>query len=159
MQASESLYCLCQLPLVFYCLTRRSVQLSSVQSLSRVRLFVTAWTAASQASLFITNSWSLHKLGSIELVMPSNHLIPCWPLLLPPSIFPSITVFSSKSVLRIRWAKFWSFSLNISPSNEYSVLISFRITGWISLKSKGLSKLLSNTRIQKHQFFSVQPSL
>ena len=119
----------------------------------------TPWTAARKDSLFITNSWSLHKLGSIELVMPSNHLIPCWPLLLPPSIFPSITVFSSKSVLRIRWAKFWSFSLNISPSNEYSVLISFRITGWISLKSKGLSKLLSNTRIQKHQFFSTQLSL
>ena len=98
---------------------------SSVQLLSRVRLFVTPWTTARQASLSITNSWSFFKLMSIELVMPSNHLILCRPLLFPPSIFPSIRVFSNESVLRIRWPKDWSFSFNISPSNEYSGLISF----------------------------------
>ena len=99
---------------------------SSVQSVSRVRLFVTLWTAARQASLSITNSQSLLKLMSIEFVMPSNHLILCHPLL-PPLIFPSIRVFSNESVLRIRWPKYWSFSFKISPSNEYSGLISFRI--------------------------------
>ena len=98
-----------------------------VQSLSRVWLFATPWTAANQASLSITNSWSLPKLMSIESVMPSNHLILCCPLLLPPSIFPSITVFSSESALRIRWPKYWSFSFSISPSSEYSGLISFRM--------------------------------
>ena len=97
-------------------------QCSSVQSLSRVQLFVTPCTAAHKASLSITNSWSLLKLISIELVMPSNHLILCCPLLLPSSIFPSIRVFSNESVLRIRWPKNWSFSFNISPSNEYSGL-------------------------------------
>ena len=91
---------------------------SSVQSLSHVRLSVTPWTAACQASLSITNFWSLLKLMSIELVMPSNHLILCHPLLLPPSIFPSIRVFSNESALHIRWPKYWSFSFNISPSNE-----------------------------------------
>ena len=109
-----------------------SVQFSSVQSLSRVRLFATPWTAAHQASLSITNSRSLLKLLSIESVMPSNHLILCRPLLLPPSIFPSIRVFSNESVLRIRWPKYWSFSYNISPSNEYSGLISFRMD-WLDL--------------------------
>ena len=99
---------------------------SSVQSLSHVRLFATPWTASRQASLTITNSWSLLKLMSIESVMPSNHLILCHPLLLP-SIFPSIRVFFNESVLHIRWPKFWSFSFNISPSNEHSGLISFRI--------------------------------
>jgi len=94
-----------------------SVQL--VQSLSRVQIFATPWTAAPQASLSITNSWSLLKFMSIESVMPSNHLILCHPLLLPPSIFPSIRVFSNESVLRIRWPKYWNFSFNISPSNEY----------------------------------------
>ena len=98
----------------------------SVQSLSRVRLFVTPWTAARQASLSITNSQSLLKLMSIESVMPSNHLILCHPLLLP-SIFPSIRVFSNESALRIKWPKDWTFSFSISPSNEYSGLISFRI--------------------------------
>ena len=93
---------------------------TSVQSLSRVWLFVTPWTAAHQASLSITNLQSLLKLMSIEWVMPSNHLILCHPLLLLPSIFPSIRVFSKESVLHIRWPKFWSFSFNISPSNEYS---------------------------------------
>ena len=101
-------------------------EFSSVQSLSRVWLFETPWTAARQASLSITNSRSLLRLISIELVMPSNHLILCHPLLLP-SVFPSIRVFSSKSVLCIRWPKYWSFSFSISLSSEYSGLISFRI--------------------------------
>ena len=100
---------------------------SSVQSLSYVQLFVTPWAAAHQASLSVTNSQNLLKLMSIELVMPSNHLMLCWLLLLPPSIFPSIRVFSNESVLHITWPKYWSFSLSISPSNEYSGLISFRI--------------------------------
>ncbi|KAB0339291.1 hypothetical protein FD755_024998 [Muntiacus reevesi] len=104
----------------------------TVQLLCHVRLFVTPWTAAHQASLFITNSQSLLKLMSIELVMPFNHLILCHPLLLPPSLFPRITVFSNESVLRIRWPKYWSFSFNISPSNEYSRLISFRMD-WLDL--------------------------
>ena len=99
-----------------------SFQFSSVQSLSRVWLFATPWTAARQASLSITNSWSLCKLMSIELVIPSNHLILCRPLLLPPSVFPSIRVFSDESILCIRWPKYWSFSFSISPSNEYSGL-------------------------------------
>ena len=106
--------------------------ISSVQSLSRVQLFATPWTAASQASLSITNYQSLFKLMSIELVMPSNHLILCRPFLLLPSIFPSITVFSNESVLRIRWPKYWSFTFSISPSNEYWGLISFRMD-WLDL--------------------------
>ena len=105
-----------------------ALQFSSVQLLSRVRLFVTLGTAACQASLSITNSWSLLKLMSIELVMPSSHLILC-PSLLLPSIFPSIRVFSNESVLCIRWPKFWSFSFSISPSNEQSTMISFRMDG------------------------------
>ena len=104
---------------------------SSVQSLRRVQLFVTPWTAARQASLSITNSRSLLKLMSIELVMPSNHLILCRPLLFLPLLFPSIRVFSSESVLHIRWPKYWSFSFSISPSNEYSGLISFM--DWLDL--------------------------
>ena len=104
-----------------------SVFLLSVQSLSSVWLFVTPWTAAHQASLSITNSQRLLKLMSIESVMPSNHIIHCGPLLLPPSIFPSIRVFSDESVLHIRWPKYWSFSINICPSNKYSGLISFRM--------------------------------
>ena len=103
------------------------IQFCSVQSLSRVRLLATPWTAAHQASLSITNSQSLLKLMSIESVMPSNQLILCHPLLLLPSIFPSIGIFSNKSALHIRWPKYWSFNFNISPSNEYSGLISFRI--------------------------------
>ena len=113
--------------------------LSSVQSL---RLFVTPWTAAHQASLSITNSWSLIKLMSIELVTPSNHLILCHPLLLLPSIFPSIRVFSSESVLRIRWPKYWSFSFSLSPSNEYSVLIFFRMDWLDFLAVQGTLKCL-----------------
>ena len=105
---------------------------SSVQSLSRVRLFATPWTAALQASLSITNSRSLLQIMSIESVMPSNHLVFCRPLLLPPSIFPSIRVFSNESVLRMRWPKNWSFSFSISLSNEYSGLISFRMD-WLDL--------------------------
>ena len=106
--------------------------ISSVQSLSRVQLLVTLWTAAHQASMFITNSCSLPKLMSIELVMPSNHLILCHPLLLLPSIFPSIRVFSNESALCMRWPKDWSFSFKISPSNENSGLISFRMD-WLDL--------------------------
>ena len=127
---------------------------SSVQSLSRVRLFATPWIAARQASLSITNSQSPPKPMSIESVMPSNHLILCRPLLLLPSIFPSIRVFSDESALWIRWPKYWSFSFNISPSNEHPGLIFFRID-WLDL----LARVLSNTTVQKHQFFSAQLSL
>ena len=108
------------------------LQFSLVQSLSRVQLFVTLWTAAHQASLSIANSWSLPKLISIELVIPSNHLILCHALLLLPSISPSIRVFSNESVLHIRWPKSWTFSFNISTSNEHSGLISFRMD-WLDL--------------------------
>ena len=108
------------------------VQFSSVQSLSHIQLFVAPWTAACQASLSITNSRSPPKLISIESVMPSNHLILCRPLLLLPSIFPSIRVFSNESVLCIRWPKYWSFSFSIIPFNEHSGLISFRMD-WLGL--------------------------
>ena len=131
---------------------------SSVQSLSRVRLFATPWTAARQPSLSITNSQSLLKLMSFESVMPSNHLILCCPLLLP-SVFPSIRVFSSESVLHIGWPNYWNFSLGISPFNEYSGLISLGWTGLTSLLSNGLSRVFSNTTVQKHQFFGTQFSL
>ena len=129
--------------------------ISSVQLLSHVQLF-----AACQASLSITNSCSSSKPMSIESVMPSNHLILCHPLLLLPSTFTSIRVFSNESALHIRWPKYWTFSFSISPSNENSGLISFRMewTGWISLQSKGLSRVFSNTTVQKHQFFGAQPS-
>ena len=120
--------------------------------------FQTAWTAARQASLSITNSWSFLKLMSIESVMPSSHLILWHPLLLP-SIFPSIRVFSNESVLHIRWPKYWSFSFSLSLSNKYSGLISFRLTGLISLQPKVLSRVFSSTTVQKHQFFSSQLSL
>ena len=110
----------------------QALQFSSVQLLSRVWLFVTPWTAALQASLSITISQSLLKLMCIESVMPSNHLILCFPLILPPSISPSIRVFSNESVLRIRWPKYWSFSFSISPSNEHPGLISFRMD-WLDL--------------------------
>ena len=109
-----------------------AVQFSSDQLLSRVWRFGTPWTAARQASLSITNSWSFLKLMSIQSVMPSSHLILCRPLLLSPSIFPSIRVFSNESVLRIRWPKYWSFSFIISPSSEYSGLIAFRMY-WLDL--------------------------
>ena len=138
-----------------------SVQFSSV--LSPVWLFATPWTAAQQASLSITNSQSLLKLMSIKLVMPSNHLILCHPLLLP-SIFPSIRVFSNKSVLHIRWPKYWGFSFSISPSNEYSGLISFRIDLFDLLAVQGTLKNLlqhhnSKASILSHStFFMVQLS-
>ena len=114
----------------------------SVQLLSRVQLIATPWNAARQASLSITNSWRPPKPMSIESVMPSNHLILCCPLLLLPSIFPSIRVFSSESVLRIRWPKYWSFSFNISPSNEHSGLISFKINCLDLLAVQGTLKSL-----------------
>ena len=117
---------------VLLSLPKDSPQFSSVQSLSRIRLFVTPWTAAWQASLSITNSQRLLKLLSIETVMPSNHLILCHPLLLPSSIFPSIRIFSNESVLWLKWPKYWSFSFNISPSNEYSGPISFWMD-WLNL--------------------------
>ena len=131
----------------------------SVQLLSPVRLFAIPWTAPCQASLSITNSRSLLKLMSIKLVMPSNHFILCGPLLLPPSIFPSIRVFSNESVFRIRWPKYWSFGFSVSSSNEYSGLNSFRID-WLDLISvqETLKSLLQHT-VQKHQFFSTQLSL
>ena len=128
----------------------------AVQSLSHVQLFATPWNAAHQASLSITNFQSLPRFMSIESVMPSNHLILFCPLLLLPLIFPSIRVFSNESVLHIRWPKYWSFSFNISPSNEYSGLISLGWTGLTSLQSKGLSRVFSNTTVQKHQFFGAQ---
>ena len=137
--------------------------ISSVQSLSRVWLFATPWTAACQASLSITNSWSLLKLFSIELVMPSNHLILGCPLLLP-SIFPSIRVFSSESVLCIRWPKYWSFSFSISPFSEYSGMISFRMDWLDLLEVQGMLKSLlqhhsSKASILQHSaFFIVQLS-
>ena len=116
---------------ISFCINRYNLLFSSVQSLSHVWLFATPWTAARQASLFIANSWSLLKLMSIQLVMPFNHLILCRFLFLP-SIFPSIRVFSNESAFRIRWPKYWSFSFRISPSNEYSRLISFRMD-WLDL--------------------------
>ena len=145
---------------------------SSVQSLSCVQLSATPWTAAHQASLFITNSRGLLKLISIESVMPSNHLIHCHPLLLPPLIFPSIRVFSNESVFRIRWPKYWSFSFSIRPSNEYSELISFRMD-WTpcsprdsqessptpqfkSMKSSALSFLHSPTLKSIHDYWKNQ---
>ena len=133
---------------------------SSVQSLSRVQLFATPSTAARQPSLSIANFWSLPKLMSVDSVMPSNHLILCHPLLLPPSIFPSIKVYSNESVLRIRWPKYWSFSFSISPSNEYfQNCFPLGWTGWTFLQSKGLSRVSSNTTVQKHQFYSARLSL
>ena len=132
---------------------------SSVQSLSCVQLFATPWTAACQASLFITNSRSLLKFMSIELVMTSNHLILCHPLLLLSSIFPRIRVFSSELVFCIRWPKYWSFNFSISLSSEYSGLISFWIDWFDFLAVQGTFKIFSSTRVQKHQFFGTQPSL
>ena len=129
--------------------------LSSVQLLSHVWLFATPWIAVSQASLSITNSQSPPKPMSVELVMPSNHLILCRPLLVLPSIFPRRRGFSNESTLRIRWPKYWSCSFNISPSNEHPGLISSGWTGWISLQSKGLSRVFSNTTVQKQTLTSI----
>ena len=134
-------------------------QFRSVQSLSRVQLFATPWTAARQASLSITNTWNLLRLMSIESVMPSNCLILCQPLLLPPSIFPRISGILNESVLRIRWPRCWSFSFSISlPMNIQDWFI-LGWNGWISLQSKGLSRVFSNTTVQKHQCFCAQLSL
>ena len=130
-----------------------------VQLLSCVQLSVTSWTVAHQASLSLTISWSLPKFISIELVMPSNHLILCHPLLLLPSIFPSIRIFSNELALCIRWSKFWSFSFSICPSNEYSGLIFFSIDWFDLLAVQGPSRLFSSTTTQKRQFFDAQPSL
>ena len=125
----------------------------------RVQLFAIPWTGAHQASLSITIFRSLLKLMSIESVMPSNLLLLYNPLLLLPSVFPSIRVFSNESALRIPWPKYWSFSFSISPSSEYSGLISFRIDCLNSMLSKGFSRVFSNTTVHKHQFFSPQPYL
>ena len=129
---------------------------SSVQSLSRVWLFVTPWIAAHQASLFIINSRSLPKLMSIESVMPCSRLILCCSLLLLPPIPPSIRVFSNESALRMRWPKYWSFSFSISPSSEHPGLISFRMD-WLD-GSPCSPRVFSNTTVQKHQFFGAQLS-
>ena len=137
---------------------------SSVQSLSHVQLFVTPWTVACQASLSITSSRNMTKLMSIELVMPSNHLILCCPLLLLCSIFSSIKVFSNESVLHIRWPKYWSFSFNLSPSNEYAGLISFRMDWLVLLAVQGTLKSLLQHHsskvsiLQCSAFFIVQLS-
>ena len=133
------------------------VQFSSVQLLSRVQFFATPWIAARLASLSITNSQSSLKLMSIESVMPSSHPILCHLLLLLPSIFPSIRVFSNESAFCISCPKYWSFSFSISPSNEHPGLISFRWTGWISFQSMGLSRVFSNTTVQ-NQFFGAHLS-
>ena len=132
--------------------------LSLVQSLRRVRLFATTWTAACQASLSITNFLSLLKLMSIKSVMLSNHLILSHPLLLMSSIFPSIRVFSNESVLCVRWPKYWSFSFSITPLMNIQDWFPLGWTGWISSQSKGFSRVFSNTTVQKHQFFGTQLS-
>ena len=144
--------------LLLHC-KQKEVQFSSIQSLGRVRRFATPWTAACQASLSITNSWSLLKLTSIELVMQSSHLILCHPLLLLPSAFPSIRVFSSESVLHTRWPKYWSFSFSMTPSNEYSRLI-FRMDCLDLLAVQGTLKSLlqhdsSKASILQHSAFFI----
>ena len=144
------------LELSSYCKTKEpSVQFSSVTQLCPTLCD----PMDCSTPLSITNSRSLLKLMSVELVMPSNHLILCRPVLLLPSIIPSIRVFSNESALHIRWPKYWSFSFNMSPSNEYSDWFPLEWTGWISLQSKGLSRVFSNTTVQNHQFFSAQLSL
>ena len=140
-------------------ITKIKNTLSSVQFLSRVWLFATPWTTACQASLSITNSRSPPKPTSIVSVMPSNNLTLCRPLLLLPSIFPSIRVFSNESALQIRWPKYWSFSFNISPFNEHPELISFRMDWMDLLAVQEALKSLLHTTVQKHQFFGTQLSL
>ena len=162
LQENESVYISISISILIYIpslLDSLPIQVSSVQSFSHVQLIVTPRTAAHQASLSITNSRSCLKLMSIESMMPSNLLILCCPLLLAPSIFPSIKVFSNESVLHINWPKYWSFSFNISPSNEHSGLISFRMD-WLDLLAvQGTLKSLLNTTVQKHHFFGAQLSL
>ena len=136
-----------------------SSPISSVQSLSRVWFFATPWTTARQASLSIINCRSLPKPISTELVMPSNHLIFCHPLLLLPSIFPRIRVFSNESAFHIRWPTYWSFSSKSFPPKNTQDWSPLGWTGWISLQSKGLSRVFSNTTVQKHQFVGTQLSL
>ena len=156
-------FCICN---TYFNIYRYSLytQFSSVQSLNCVQLFATPWTAARQAPLSISHSRSLHKLMSIESVMPSSHLILCSPLLLPPSIFPSIRVFSDESALRIRWPKYWSFSFNISSSNEHSGLISLRMDWLDLLVVQGTLKSLLQHHsskasiLQCSAFFTVQLS-
>ena len=131
---------------------------SSVQSLSPVWLFATPWIAARQASLSITNSQSSLRLMSIESVMPSSHLILCHPLLLLPAIPPHIRVFSNESTLCMRWPMYWSFSFSIVLPMNIQDLSPLEWTGWISLQSKGLSRVFSNTTVQNHQFFGIQLS-
>ena len=132
----------------------------SVQSLSHVRLFAATWIAARQASLSVTNSWSLLKLMSIESVMSSNHLILCRPLLLLPPIPPSIRVFSNESALSFKWPKHWSIRLGYqSLQRIFRIDFPLGLTGWISLQFKGHSRVFSNTTIQKHKFFCTQLSL
>ena len=135
-----------------------TVQFSSLQKLSHVWLFMTPWPAVCQASLSITNSGSLLKLMSTEFVMPSNHLTLCHPLLLLPSIFPTIRFFFSESALHVGWPEYWSFIFSILPINIQD-WFPLGWTGWISLLSKGLSRVFSNTTVQKHQFLSAQLSL
>ena len=143
-------------PLLISYIAYTFVQLSSVQSLSRVRLFETPWNAVRQAFLSITSSQSLLKLMSIESVMPSSHLILCCPLLLLPTILPSIRDFSNESTIPMRWPKYWSFSLSISPSNENTGPIFFR-TDWLDLlAAQGTLKSLLQHHSSKHQFFSSQ---
>ena len=137
-------------------LSHPSVQFSSV---AQSYLFATPWTAAHQASQSIINPQTLPKFMSIKSMMPSNHLILCRPLLLLPPIPPSIRIFSNESALRMRWPKYWRFSFSISPSNKHPGLISFRRDWWISLQTKGLSRVFSNNTVQKHQFFGAQLSL
>ena len=152
---------MCLLKLVFPCyffLNNLSIGISSVQSLSHVQLFVTPWTAAYLASQSIADSGCLFKLMSIGSMMPSNYLILSRPLL-PPSIFPSIRVFSSESILRIRWPKYWSFSFSTVLPMNIQDWFPLGLTGWISLQSKGLSRVFSNTTVQKRQFFNAQLSL
>ena len=138
--------------------TTTLISLGSVQLLSQVRVFATPWTAACQVSLSITNCRSLLKLMSIKLVMPSNHLILCHSLLLLPSVFPSIRIFSNESVLHIRWPKYWSLSFSISPSNEYSGLISFRIDWFDLLAAQGTLKSLLQHHSSKVQICSLDLS-
>ena len=139
-------------------LSKFNIQFSSIQSLSHARFFVTPWIAACQASLSITNSRSSLRLTTIKSVMPSSHLILCRPLLILPPIPTSIRVFSNELILCMRWPKYWSFSFSISPSKEHPGLISFRMD-WLDLLAvKGLSRVFSNTTVQKHQFFGAQLS-
>ena len=135
------------------------VHFGSLQPLCHVWFFVIPWKAACQASTSITNSWSPPKPMSSELVMPSNHLILCRPLLLLPSIFPSIRIVSNESAFHMRWPKYWSFSFSICLSNEYSRLISYRIDWFDFLAVQGLSRVFSKTTVWKHQFFGAQLSL